>query len=329
MNMKTLDQIGPLARVVSPAPRNQWKDVLRSDPGATALQSPEYLDAVLAASGGRDASRLYALSDGRCLVVPLVRSRLLPWIESGFPGGYGHSGILASGGLTGVDVRMVVDDLRRRAVSIRIDGAHHTAEQWGAGALPGAIETPRRVEVVDLEGGFEVVKAQRFSRRVREGLRKAERRGVRIEQDTTGRLVPEFYGLYLDWVERWIPRSPLPPLLARRSALRQEPRQKFETITAALGDKCRTFIAWHDDRPVAAFISFVHGEHATGWRSYANKELAHPVVANTYVAAAAIEDAVQLGLPLLRLRTVRQASPSSSGSSSHSGPNRGQPSTCN
>lgn len=271
--------------------------MLRSDPDATALQTPEYFDAVLAATGGRDASRLYVLADGRSLVVPLVRSGAIPGIslESGFPGGYGHGGIVASGGLRADDVRRVVEDLRGQALSLRIDGAHQTADQWAAGRLPGVTETARRVEVVDLAGGFEVVKRQRFTRRVREGLRKAERNGVRIERDTTGRLVPIFYQLYLDWVDRWIPRSALPPVLARRSALRQEPRKKFELIAAAMGERCRTFVAWHEDRPVAAFISFVYGQHATGWRAYAIKELAHPVVANTYVAAAAIEDACDSG----------------------------------
>ena len=61
----------PRVSVVSPAPRAAWDAVLASDPGATALQTPEYFAAVLSGTGGRDASRLYILPEGRRLVLPL------------------------------------------------------------------------------------------------------------------------------------------------------------------------------------------------------------------------------------------------------------------
>ena len=55
----------PQVSVVSPAPRAAWDAVLASDPGATALQTPEYFSAVLSGTGGRDASRLYVLPEER------------------------------------------------------------------------------------------------------------------------------------------------------------------------------------------------------------------------------------------------------------------------
>ena len=58
---------------------------------------------------------------------------------------------------------------------------------------------------------------------MRRHLRKAERVGVEIEMDTTGRLVPVFHQIFREWVERWVPKSGLPPMVARRLALRQEP----------------------------------------------------------------------------------------------------------
>ncbi|HYI52645.1 MAG TPA: hypothetical protein VEX57_01675, partial [Microlunatus sp.] len=61
-----------IADVVTPAPVEAWNTVLAADPGATALQTPAYLAAVLRARGGRDASRLYTLGDGRQLVLPLI-----------------------------------------------------------------------------------------------------------------------------------------------------------------------------------------------------------------------------------------------------------------
>ncbi|HEY5981741.1 MAG TPA: GNAT family N-acetyltransferase [Microlunatus sp.] len=283
--------------VVSPAPRAAWGAVLDSDPGATALQTPDYLEAVLAGTGGRDASRLYLLPDGRRLVLPLVQQRLLPGLSllADFPGGFGHGSVLATGGLRASDVRHVVRDLRGRAVSTRLGGGHHTAEQWRAGLTRGASAEPRRVDVIDLSPGWEQVYEGGFSRSARYNVRKAERAGVEVECDATGRLISVFYRLYLDWVERWVPRSGLPASVARYSALRQEPRRKFDAVAAALGDKCRVFVAWHQGRPVASCITLVHSQHAIGWRSYSIKELAAPVCANNLVQARALADAAASG----------------------------------
>jgi hypothetical protein len=188
-----------------------------------------------------------------------------------------------------------VRDLRGRALSTRIGGGHHTAEQWSAGLTSGASAEPRRVDVIDLSPGWDEVYGRGFSRSARYNVRKAERAGVEVECDTTGRLIPVFYDVYLNWVDRWVPRSGLPGSLARYSALRQEPRRKFEAVAAALGAKCRVFVAWHLGRPVASCITLVHGQHAIGWRSYSIKELAGPVCANNLVQARALADASAAG----------------------------------
>ncbi len=286
-----------VTEMTSPVPRDVWQAVLRSDPGATALQTPAYFDAVLAATGGRDDSRLYCLEDGRRLLLPLVRQPFVPGVRlaAAYPGGYGHGGMLATGGLLARDVRMVIDDLRGQALSIRIGAAHHTAAQWSAGLMPGVVEVPRRVEVLDISPGFEELRARQFSRSFRYHLRRAERAGVEVEVDTTGRLVPVFHQIYRAWVDRWVPKSGLPPMVARRMALQQEPLKKFETVAARLREECRVFVAWHRGQPVATAISLVHGQHAIGWRSYSIKELAAPVAANILTQVSCVADACRSG----------------------------------
>lgn len=283
--------------VVSPVPRATWDAVLASDPGATALQTPEYFAGVLAGTGGRDASRLYVLADGRRLVLPLVRQRSVPGLArlADYPGGFGHGSLLATGGLRDSDVRTVVRDLRGQALSVRLGGGHHTAEQWGAGVGDGVTAEPRRVDVIDLTPGWDEVFGHGFSRSARYNVRKAERAGVEVERDTTGRLIGVFYDLYLSWVERSLARSSLPAPVARWSALKQEPRRKFEAVAAELGEKCRVFVAWHQGRPVASCITLVHGRHAIGWRSYSIKDLSGPVCANNLVQARALADAAASG----------------------------------
>ena len=60
-----------------------WDAVLAADPGATALQTPAYLAAVLEAGGGRDISRLYTMTDGRQLVLPLIQQLVPPGSAAG------------------------------------------------------------------------------------------------------------------------------------------------------------------------------------------------------------------------------------------------------
>src|SRR2546427_127777 len=55
--MKVIDSI-------SPAPRDAWEEALRADPLALETQSPAWIDAMCAAGGFEDASRLYETEEG-------------------------------------------------------------------------------------------------------------------------------------------------------------------------------------------------------------------------------------------------------------------------
>ena len=292
---------GAVVDIVGPAPRDIWRGVLADDPGATALQTPEYFDAVLAATGGTDVSRFYQLRGGRQLLLPLVRRRtsLGLTVDAAYPAGYGSGGMLATGGLLADDVRTVVADLRGQSRSVRVGGAYHTSEQWTAGLLPGVVAEPRRVDVLDLEGldphDPEAFRARHLPPEVRSSLRRAVRMDVEVEVDTTGRLIEVFYEVYRAWVERQNLRSGLSPVLARRIALRREPLHKFRSVAARTGDACRVFAAWHEGRPVAASVMLTYGAHSIVWRSYRIEELAAPVSADLLTQVVGIEDALASG----------------------------------
>src|SRR2546426_214943 len=81
------------------------------------------------------------------------------------------------------------------------------ASAWAAGAPPQAIAVPKRAHVLDLEGGFESIWSKRFTQATRTRVRKAEREGVAVECDTSGRLVPDFYELMTGAVARWASRQ--------------------------------------------------------------------------------------------------------------------------
>ena len=284
--------------VISPAPREAWSEVLAADPDATVYQTPTWLDAVRQATGGSDASRLYLLDDGRRLVVPMVRRTPIPGLhlDDSYPANYGYGGLLAAGGLRPSDVRHTLTDLlTSRALSTRLKSTPNTAHHWDGGLVPGVVSASRRVEVLDLDGGFDHIWTRRFESSARRAVRKAERSGLDVESDTSGRLVPAFYQLYLDWTERRARETGMPRAVAAVAARRREPLKKFLAVAATVGENCRIWVARHEGVPIASIITLVHGAHASYWRGYSDKAVAGPLRANNLLHRLAIEDALAAG----------------------------------
>ncbi|HEX8973256.1 GNAT family N-acetyltransferase [Oryzihumus sp.] len=283
----------PVAEVVSPAPRQEWLAVLATDPGASVFQTPSWFEAAAAVTGARDVSRLYLTRDGRRLVLPLLRRRPLPAfsLDDGLPHPFGPGGLLATGGVRPSDVQLVLSDLGRSpALSTRVTAMFDVAEKFEAGLPVGATATRLRVHVLDLEGGFATVWAQRFHPSARKAVRRAERAGLTVERDTTGRLVPAFYELYLAWTAERTNRSGLPVPVASALARRRQPLAVFEALTGPPLLDCRTWLASHEGTPVAGLVTFVHGAHAISFRSYSLRE--HRALnASHLLKRLAIEDA--------------------------------------
>jgi hypothetical protein len=227
-------------QVTAPAPRAAWREVLAADPEALVTQSPEWMVA-LRTQGYEDASRLYEMPWGTRLVLPLVRRR---GRLASLPNAWGMGGLLADAPLTARDVAAVVDDLAaQRALSVAIRPNPLHAEAWERGAGGRAIALPRCAHVLDLEGSPEHVWTARVGKKTRNMIRKAERSGLDVEFDTTGRLVGVFYELFERSVERWARQQHEPLALARARAHRRDPRRKLERWAAALGPAMRVWVA--------------------------------------------------------------------------------------
>ena len=86
-------------RVVSPAPRAAWREVLHADPTALPSQTPQWTDWLCRTRGYRDASRLYEFAGGRRLLLPLLaRGTAGALSEESMPHGAGYGGPLVAGG---------------------------------------------------------------------------------------------------------------------------------------------------------------------------------------------------------------------------------------
>jgi hypothetical protein len=286
--------------VTSPVPRQVWQNLLKADPTSVASQTPAWLDCICTVGGYEDASRLYEIAGGRQLVLPMVRRRWFPrglTVEASLPAYWGTGGLLAAGSVRAEDVAAVWPDIvAPPTVRVRLRPNFLTAAAWSAVQPPShVLVTPQTVHVLDLEGGFERVWRDRFKRQTRGGVRKAERAGLDVEFDASGQLLDAFYELYLSWTARRAQEQGLPPWFSQWRAGLREPMQKFQVVAQAFGDRCRTWVARRDGKPVAVVVTLIHGAQAFYWRGYSDKDLAAPVRANDLLQRLAIEDACRAG----------------------------------
>jgi hypothetical protein len=258
------------------------------------------LQCVCAVDGYEDASRLYETVDGRRLVLPLVRRRALgPALSprAALPMGWGPGGLVGEGGtVRPEDVRMVVADLaRRHPLRVRLRPDPTAAAVWEVGVPVGVAREPRMAQTLTLEGGFDHVWRTRFRGDTRTRVRRAERAGVVVERDDTGRLVPVFQQLYAMSVARWANRNGDPLALARWRAAWREPERKLRTVAETPSAGCRVYAAFLAGRPAAAIVVLFAPGAAAYWRGAMDEELAGPAYANYLLHRVAIEDAADAG----------------------------------
>jgi hypothetical protein len=149
------------------------------------------------------------------------------------------------------------------------------------------------IQTLDLSGGFDNVWKHRFVHSVRRWCRKAERIGLTVEWDDTGRLVGVLDALYRKSVVRWARQQHEPLRLAQWRARRRNPRRKFEVVAERLGPACRVWVAWRAGEPAAVLAVLAHGEHSTAWRGAMDKEVAAGTGANELLHRLAIEEACE------------------------------------
>jgi lipid II:glycine glycyltransferase (peptidoglycan interpeptide bridge formation enzyme) len=227
------------------------------------------------------------------------------------PPGWGPAGLLGEGGVVlPDDVRMVFADLGRQGAlraSLRPDPS--TAATWDEARPPWAVRQPRSAHSLSLDGGFDEVWRNRFRSDTRNRVRRAERAGVTVEHDDTGRLAPVFHDLYAKSVERWARRDGQPLAFARWRASRREPARKLQTVAAVLGVRCRIYTAFLDARAAAAIVVLFGTATAMYWRGAMDDQSAGRVYASYLLHRTAIEDAAAAGCTAYNMGDSAPGSP--------------------
>lgn len=282
-------------------PREIWRELLDSDSAAVPTQSPEWLESLTAVGGYQDASRLYEMPDGRRALLPLVRRSYLrggPAILHSMPSSWGYGGLIAPDGVTADLVGAVLDDLAANPalrVHIRPNPLHAAAWADAAAGRPQVTAVAARAHILDLTGGFDTVWRDGFKAATRTRVRRAEKDGVTIETDSTGRLVPVFYRLLLCSFDRWADQQHEPRWMGRLRGRNRDPLRKFESIAARMGGGCRISVAWFRGDPVAATLVLQGASAAHYTRGAMDATLAAKLNANYLLQTAAIREACRSG----------------------------------
>ncbi|PZS13390.1 MAG: hypothetical protein DLM60_20735 [Pseudonocardiales bacterium] len=278
--------------------RRAWEDLVARDESIALSKTPEWIDCICSSSRFSDATLLFRGEDGTQLILPRLRKTGTPsslglfespppgWGLGGDAGGLLSEGGPASAGQTGA----LIQEIRRQpGLRTRVMVGGDDSAVW-ASVVPGTTySTARTAQVLDLRGGFSTVWSERFTSKVRSNARKAERRGVVVESDNTGRLVPVFDVLYRSSVDRWAQERGNPLSLMRWLAQRREPQTKLAVVAQRMGERCTVWIAWRGGEPLAGIFVLTKGPRVTYWRGAMDKERARGTGANELLHRCAIE----------------------------------------
>jgi hypothetical protein len=278
---------------IGPEARPLWRHAVARDPDALVSQTPQWMDCACASGHYEDVTRAYAGADGHYLILPLARRRFARGLGAvtSMPFGWGTGGLVGSRRARREDVAAVVADvLAERPLFVGLRPAPGVAGIWAATLPREAARTHYMAQTVDLGNGFDAVWS-RVAPTVRSHARKAERRGVSVERDDTGRLMPVFDALYRKSVDRWAQQQHEPLWLARWRARHRDPPQKFATVADRLDGACRVWVAWRQGEAIAAIVVLVHNGNATMWRSAMDKEAARGTGATELLHRMAISEA--------------------------------------
>jgi CelD/BcsL family acetyltransferase involved in cellulose biosynthesis len=298
--------------VTTPAPRSAWGELAATDPGTQPTQLPQWFDCVVTAVGGVDASRLYRTVAGRHVLVPAIGTPTgvpaigtqapgLDLVTRGWPHGWGYGGALTSDG------ELHPDDAR-----LALSGAGRPVALWSTlvpspwrgrdyeRVAPASVRrTGFQTHVLDLDGGPDAVWS-RFRHASRTAVRKAERAGLEI---TSGgpEQVAAFGQLYAECERRWATARGQPETLARVLARRRDRIGHVALVASALPGTCTLWVARLDGRPVAANVVLTHGEHALGWLSAMDADLARRTQGTYLLHWRVLVDACERGARFFNL----------------------------
>ena len=266
------------SEVSLPVPEGLWQELYDADADALPSQSPQWLSALRADSGYRDASKLFCFPTGRRVLVPMAERRIagVGLAAAAWPSNWNYGGLLVEGGgpPTAQEATAVLADLARGFAPTRLAPDPREAHLWDKVAGPSILRVPQRTHALDLCDGFDALWSDKFTRTTRQHVRVAEKRGVEVIVDRSEEAIKAFSSLYNLARLRWGHQRGHPTWLTRLMALQHDPVAQARKVLANCGDEAVLWRAMWRGQPVAAHIVLTHGNTVHDWLGAVDHDLA-------------------------------------------------------
>ena len=295
----TAEQLDADFKVLSPVPRDLWESLTASCDDFVATQSVHWRDAIAASGAYKDISLFFDFPSGRQVLLPMVQRRWRTPLEptaASWPRRWGVGGPVTYGGsIEPAEATAVLDHvIRRDLLGAEIHLSHISDPVWLQAASQYRVLTDPCYSL-DLTSGFDNVWKNKFKSSIRTSVRKAERLGLDVEADSSGRLLEVFYGMYEKSMQRWSAKMHEPSWYTRWHVSRATPLSMLKAVAENFGEDCTTWAAFSGGVPAAALIVLQAGTRVYAWRGAMDKELAAPTRASQLLQKLAIEDACNSG----------------------------------
>ena len=215
----------------------------------------------------------------RQVLMPMARRRVQPpgaTAIASWPQVWGIGGpITPDGQVSSVEAAAVLADVARRGtLSATITLRPGADRNWLSQAGQYRVED-RGCYVVDLDGGFGEVWQHKFRSNTRRAVRKAERSGLEIEVDRSGRLLDVFFDLYQKSLLRWAAaqHEPLWFTRLRMNRVCYTTPGHLAVVSKHFGANCAVWVARYGGQPAAANIVLRRGAYVKAWRGAMDKGL--------------------------------------------------------
>jgi len=229
--------------------------------------------------------RIFEFSGGQKLLLPLIRIKRRPRFLRCFeamPFSLNGMPIVAGGALTRLHLVAILEWLRPDVLHLNAGG--NSAGDWKSAGFDGLLETAQSSShILELNDGMDTIWTRRFSAKVRNQCRSAERKGVDVRVATSKEEFENYYSIYqAATTERGHQTASYPLTL-------------FKELGTLLGQGVELKLAYVKGRPIAGIVLF-HGRRSTlYWGAAAFKEFRSYSPHNALLRTA-IEEACARGM---------------------------------
>ena len=246
----------------------KWDEIVRNSGNSYFFHTPAWAKILEKTYGYRNATRLYEIEGNEVLLPMMKRKKYGFYSYNSMPLGYG--GIFSVSNIPSETLKKLLKDIvGGRHLLFRLSLPPFFSLSIQEDSIIRQVNSEwNYTHVLSLEGGFEYLWKNKFNRKNRNAIRKAEKSGVEILNENSLQNIREYYKLYAESSKRWGYKKPPHPL------------KLYENICKFGSLHVRLRVAIKDDNTIAGLVNLYYGKNVFYWGSVLLEEYAGDRPAN-------------------------------------------------